>query len=215
MKATGITRRIDDLGRIVIPKEIRKNLRLKNGENLEIFIDEKDNILLRKSSSMDRLREFAFDIVRAINNVTKNEVFITDTSVFIAATSKKYLETEISSEIGEMMDNRQIISEGENICLIENEIEKSNFIFCPIIAAGDVVGSIIVILNQKVENMDVFLKIISLFLANHIEEWEKKCYNRTKAMKERKIGNFFREFMVGENKQGNYWKWLWSCLTDI
>ena len=48
MKATGIIRRIDDLGRIVIPKEIRKNLRLKNGENLEIFIDENENIILRK-----------------------------------------------------------------------------------------------------------------------------------------------------------------------
>ena len=66
MKATGIVRRIDELGRIVIPKEIRKTLRIKEGENLEIYVDSDENIILRKHSLMNKINDFAQNFAEAI-----------------------------------------------------------------------------------------------------------------------------------------------------
>jgi len=101
MKATGVVRRIDDLGRIVIPKEIRKTLRLKNGENLEIFVDENENIILKKYSQIDKLKEFAGQITEAINSITKKSVFIINTDSFVSTSGKKkgYLNEPISNEL--------------------------------------------------------------------------------------------------------------------
>lgn len=173
MKATGIIRRIDNLGRIVIPKEIRKNLRLKNGENMEIFINENENIILRKYSQIDKLKEFAKDIVDSISSITKNNVLITNTDVFIAASNKKkeYINKEISNQIIEMINKRKEINQDININLTEDKIEQTNFSFYPIIVNGDAVGSIIILSDNEITNENtLLLKIISTFLAKHIEE---------------------------------------------
>ena len=83
MKATGIIRRIDDLGRIVIPKEIRKNLRIKEGENLEIFV-QNEEIILRKYSMMNKISDLALELTDAIYTFMKHSIFITDTDQIVA-----------------------------------------------------------------------------------------------------------------------------------
>ena len=77
MKSTGVIRRIDELGRIVIPKEIRKNLRIKNGESLEIFLDG-DTILLKKYSQIESLKNVSIDYVEAFNQIIKHNIIVTD-----------------------------------------------------------------------------------------------------------------------------------------
>ena len=77
MKSTGITRRIDDLGRIVIPKEIRKNLKIKENEVLEIFINN-DEIILKKFSPFNDSEKVLSDYIKVINDMTGNDVIITD-----------------------------------------------------------------------------------------------------------------------------------------
>lgn len=84
MKATGVIRRIDDLGRIVIPKEIRKNLRLRVGESLEIYIDKENNIVLKKFSVVSRISDLAQELTDSMNIFTKYNIIIMDTNEFIA-----------------------------------------------------------------------------------------------------------------------------------
>lgn len=74
MKTTGIIRRIDELGRIVIPKEIRKNLRIKNGESLEIYL-ENDSIILKKYSQIESLKNVSIDYVEAFNQIIKHNIY--------------------------------------------------------------------------------------------------------------------------------------------
>ena len=84
MKTTGIIRRIDDLGRIVVPKELRKTLRIKNGDSLEIFVDNED-IILKKYSPMESIEEAAAKYVESFNQVIKHSVIVTDKDRVIAA----------------------------------------------------------------------------------------------------------------------------------
>ncbi len=173
MKATGIIRRIDDLGRIVIPKEIRRNLRLKNGENLEIFIDENENIILKKYNQIDKLKEFGQNIADAFSNITKNNLFITNTDTFIAASGHKsnYIGKDISDDLISLIVSRGDIKMEGAIKMTAAENEQGFFAFSPIIASGDVIGSVILLADQAIRDEELkLLKIISTFLARYIEE---------------------------------------------
>ena len=90
MKSTGITRKIDELGRIVIPKEIRRNLGIRDGESLEIFTDE-DSIILKKHSQMERFEDLGAKLGEIINTIFKVDVIITDREKVIVATNNKDL----------------------------------------------------------------------------------------------------------------------------
>ena len=172
MKATGIIRRIDDLGRIVIPKEIRKNLRIKNGENLEIFVSENDQIILRKFSQIDKLLDVSQSIITAINNITKKNVLITNNDICIATTNKKknYLDKPLSENILNILNDRKDLIKNEPIEIIPGEIE-TNVALSPVIAHGDLIGSIIILSDQEITSNDSnTIKLISTFLSNYIEE---------------------------------------------
>ena len=75
MKTTGVIRRIDELGRIVIPKEIRKSLRIKNGESLEVYLDG-DSIILKKFSQIESLESISVDYVEAFNQIIKHNIIV-------------------------------------------------------------------------------------------------------------------------------------------
>src|SRR5690554_2807316 len=85
MKATGVVRRIDDLGRIVIPKEIRRSLRIREGDSLEIYADGTDSIILKKYSPVESVNTFVTQLVDAIHTSSKKEVIVTDNEKVIAA----------------------------------------------------------------------------------------------------------------------------------
>ena len=88
MKSTGIIRRIDNLGRIVIPKEIRKNLRIKNGENLEIFINQED-IILKKYYQIDKLKYLSDELTKSIYKILKKDVMITNNEAILSINDKE------------------------------------------------------------------------------------------------------------------------------
>ena len=83
MKTTGVIRRIDELGRIVIPKEIRKSLRIKNGESLEVYLDG-DSIILKKFSQIESLESISVDYVEAFNQIIKHNIIVTDRDKVVA-----------------------------------------------------------------------------------------------------------------------------------
>ena len=98
MKTTGVIRRIDDLGRIVIPKEIRRNLRIKNGDTLEVFVDV-DSVILKKYSPIESIEDAALKYVDSFNQVLKHNIIVTDKDKVIAVSGslkKNYLGKNIS-----------------------------------------------------------------------------------------------------------------------
>ena len=112
MKATGIVRRIDDLGRVVIPKEIRRTLRIKEGTPLEIFTDREGEIILKKYSPMVELTAFSGQYAEAMAQATGLMVCITDRDQVIAVSggSKKELLTKtISKQLEHVISERNIV----------------------------------------------------------------------------------------------------------
>src|SRR5690625_2192480 len=109
MKATGIVRRIDDLGRVVIPKEIRRTLRIREGDPLEIFVAREGEVILKKYSTINELGNFAVEYAEAIFDSLHYPVLITDRDEIIAVsgTSKnEYLNKQIGAHIEEAIKER-------------------------------------------------------------------------------------------------------------
>lgn len=174
MKSTGITRRIDDLGRIVIPKEIRKNLKIKENEVLEIFINN-DEIILKKFSPFNDSEKVLSDYIKVINDMTGNDVIITDRDKVILSTKKleeKLLNKKLSEYVNDLIENRSIFlsNDMKGIEVIDNEKIKQNYYFIPFIIDSDVVGSIIMFSSKEFdENSKSLLLIASKILVNYIE----------------------------------------------
>ena len=149
MKSTGVVRRIDELGRIVIPKEIRKNMRIKSGDNLEIFL-EGDNILLRKYSPIETLENVTENYVESFNQVLKHNIIVTDRDKVIAATGplkKKYLDKEINEFTERSIERRDNFFEKQkkSFQIINDEEEVGYYTFSSIVDNGDAIGSVILI----------------------------------------------------------------------
>lgn len=174
MKSTGITRRIDDLGRIVIPKEIRKNLKIKENEVLEIFINN-DEIILKKFSRFNDSEKVLSDYIKVINDMTGNDVIITDRDKVILSTKKleeKLLNKKLSEYVNDLIENRSIFlsNDMKGIEVTDNEKIKQNYYFIPFIIDSDVVGSIIMFSSKEFdENSKSLLLIASKLLVNYIE----------------------------------------------
>ena len=170
MKATGIVRRIDDLGRIVIPKEIRRTLRIRETDPMEIYTDMDGQIVLKKYSPMADVSEFAVEYAESIAQNTGMTIAITDRDCVIAAagTQKKNVQGKhITKELNDIMDKRQsvVASASENDC--ESEV------ISPIICAGDVLGMVIMFGNDKKQKLGEsekrIVKVAADFLGRHMD----------------------------------------------
>jgi len=148
MKATGIVRRIDDLGRVVIPKEIRRVLRIREGDPLEIFTERDGEVIFKKYSPMGELSEFAAQICDSLHKTTGAVTAICDRDTVIAAAGGKrreLMEKRISAAMEQLMENRSVYSaEGST----EFAVTDGNDSICvsvaaPILSAGDVLGCVI------------------------------------------------------------------------
>lgn len=150
MKATGVVRRIDDLGRIVIPKEIRRNFKISEGDSLEIFVDSR-GIVLKKYSVLDEMIELSGKIVESINKNFNKNILITDKEKIVAVPRELdnlYLNKELSSLVKEKIDERNTYLQDSKISLVLDSSEKTCFILNPMIINSDAVGSVIIISND-------------------------------------------------------------------
>ena len=183
MKATGVVRRIDDLGRVVIPKEIRKVHRIKEGDPLEIFTDKEGEIILKKYSPIGELSEFANSYAETLSKTTGHITCITDKDTVIAVSGgskKDFLEKNLSKQLEEVIENKEVFKSKDNdeiaIPITQNEgrerIYNSQVIY-PIISDGDVIGSVILLSKEPNQKMgEVEYKVAQSaagFLGNHLE----------------------------------------------
>lgn len=160
MKATGIVRRIDDLGRVVIPKEIRRTLRIRVGDPLEIYTDREGEVILKKYSLMGDMGIFAQQYADSLAQTTGYQVVVTDREQVIAASAgarKELMDKAISREMQQMIDGREIsVASGESkeYRKISDEAEPFAWeVICPIISEGDAVGSVVIFTRSQKESL--------------------------------------------------------------
>lgn len=157
MKATGIVRRIDDLGRVVIPKEIRRTLRIREGDPLEIFTDRNGEIILKKYSPIGELGAFAREYAESLAKNAGHITCIVDKDQIIAVsggTKKEFMEKHISSELEEVINNRNTLIANRNdsnfVPILEEDSESYNHeLITPIICEGDVLGAIVMLSDHQ------------------------------------------------------------------
>lgn len=157
MKATGIVRRIDDLGRIVIPKEIRRTLRIREGDPLEIFTDREGGIILKKYSPINELTDFSREYAESLQDVIGHIILISDKDAFISVsgTSKEdYEDRKVSSRLDEVMEGRKSVLLGLSDKIIplhkDDSMDEYKYeIIAPIMAQGDAIGSVIILSKDE------------------------------------------------------------------
>ena len=164
MKATGVVRRIDDLGRVVIPKEIRKTLRIKEGDPLEIFTDREGQVILKKYSPIGELSEFATGYAETLAKTTGHIACITDKDTIIAVSGgskKEFLEQDVSQELEKLMEDKEVYTSKDNSDMAmpitrndTNEKKNKSQIVYPIISNGDTIGTVILMSKYSKTKMN-------------------------------------------------------------
>ena len=176
MKATGIVRRIDDLGRVVVPKEIRRTLRIREGDPLEIFTDRQGEIILKKYSPIGELSIFAKEYAESLATTLGCTICITDHDQIVAAAGygKKELQDKfISKRLGSTMDGREQVlanvGDKKYVPITEENIEDYfSQVICPIICEGDVLGSVVLLDKNDKKKMGETEQKLALCAANFL-----------------------------------------------
>lgn len=151
MKATGIVRRIDDLGRVVIPKEIRRTLRIREGDPLEIYTDREGEVILKKYSPISDLGEFATEYVESLYETLGTPTLISDRDEIIAVaglSKKDYVNRRLSTFAEEFMQGRSISVEKNEVTieLIPGQPEEvKSYCVAPILSNGDPIGAVFIL----------------------------------------------------------------------
>ena len=183
MKATGVVRRIDDLGRVVIPKEIRKTLRIKEGDPLEIFTDKEGEVILKKYSPIGELSEFATEYAETLAKTTGHIACITDKDTVIAVSGgskKEFLEQSISDELERILEDKENYTSRENnnlaVPITKNDNKERRFnsqVVYPILSDGDAIGSVILLSKEPgIKMTEVEQKVVqsaASFLGKQME----------------------------------------------
>ena len=185
MKATGIVRRIDDLGRVVIPKEIRRTLRIREGDPLEIFVDREGEVILKKYSPIGELGDFAKEYADSLHEAIGHIACIADRDTIIAVAGgqkKEFLNKPIGSTVEKVMEDRKAmtVNRGDSnlkTSPVDDDDESAKFssqVIAPIIAEGDPIGAVILCSKEEAIQMgEMELKLVetaAAFLAKQMEQ---------------------------------------------
>lgn len=182
MKATGIVRRIDDLGRIVIPKEIRRTLRIREGDPLEIYTDANGEVIFKKYSPVGEMSTFASQYAEVLYKATNMPTLVCDRDHVVAGagvSKKEFMERRITQSLEDLMESRNSFScfttKTKDFLPIEGIDRKASLIF-PIIASGDVTGAVIMLTTDdkktegSIESDTKLAQTAATFLGKQMEE---------------------------------------------
>ena len=180
MKATGVIRRLDDLGRIVIPKEIRRTFRIREGDPMEIFTNANGEVILKKYSPISDLADFAMQYAEALAQNTGHIVCIMDKDQIIAVAGenkKELINQPISRGMEEVIEERTLLvvdrQEGEELGITMHDGDYKKEVIAPIVCQGDAIGALVILAkNEKKENVETEKKLASTaasFLGKQME----------------------------------------------
>ena len=183
MKATGIVRRIDDLGRVVIPKEIRRTMRIREGDPLEIYTDREGEVIFKKYSPIGELNTFAAQYAETLYRTGELSVIITDRDGVIAYAGlpkKDYQDRRISPEMEEIIESRSfyIYRRGDKKISATADGSNEYYASCvmPIITEGDIIGSVASLRSgaddyssEKSDTEEKLIRTAAMFLSKQLE----------------------------------------------
>ena len=179
MKATGIVRRIDDLGRVVIPKEIRRTLRIREGDPLEIYTDRNGEVIFKKYSMMGGLSDVAGQICETLYRTAGHPTVITDRDGIIALSGlprREWLDKPVSSALEGIMEERHLYRHRPDSVPIQVSDSRSGLfvsLAAPILSEGDVMGCVLFADPEQAqspgETERALLQTVSGFLGRHME----------------------------------------------
>ncbi len=156
MKATGIVRRIDELGRVVIPKEIRRTMHFREGDQLEIYTDAGGQVIFKKYSPMSEFSDFANNVAESVSNATKLSVLISDRDRCVAASGipkKEVLEKKNSAKLEEIMEGRrQSVFSDKDAAYAFDGTNQKMCVAVPILSSGDINGAVVLAANDYVKS---------------------------------------------------------------
>ena len=178
MKATGIVRRIDDLGRVVIPKEIRRTMRIREGDPLEIFTEKDGELIFKKYSPIGELTDFAAQICDSLRKASDGIAAICDRDSIIAVSGarRELLEKPVSPQLSQIMDSRSLYRHSGSSSLPVTPADES---FClsvaaPVLSQGDVLGCVLFVSPRGSapvgEAEQKLAQAASLFLGKQMED---------------------------------------------
>ncbi len=180
MKATGIVRRIDDLGRVVIPKEIRRTMRIREGDPLEIYTDNNGEVIFKKYSQIGELSLFINQYAEILNKASGYAVVVCDKDHVIAVAGmpkRELLERRVSTSLEDIMESRTTYLYNKNQSNLLQPVEgvdKYCMVAVPIISAGDFTGSIMFVtndVNNSLSESDIkLIEVAAIFLGRQMEE---------------------------------------------
>ncbi len=183
MKATGIVRRIDELGRVVVPKEIRRTLRIREGDPLEIFTDREGGVILKKYSPIGEMGEFAKQFTESIAKNVGSIALICDRDAVISVSGgsrKEYLDRAVTKELEDIMNSRKAhIAEKSSKCIPvtteeDDGTEYNAQVIVPIISEGEPIGAAMVVSKEAKEELgDTALKVCQVtaaFIGKQMEQ---------------------------------------------
>ena len=170
MRATGIVRRIDELGRVVIPKEIRRTLRIREGDPLEIFTDHDGEVVLKKYSPIGEIATIAKDYTDSLYRTLGHIALISDRDAVVSASGankREYIEKALSPEVDQILQSRQLqllnLASGARMIPVTNDDQADAYsaqIVAPILADGEIIGSLILLSRDSGTQMsDVDQKV--------------------------------------------------------
>ena len=177
MKATGIVRKIDDLGRVVIPKEIRRTMRIREGDPLEIYTERDGEVIFKKYSPIGELGSFASNYAETLAAASGHGACITDRDTVIAVSGvprKELLEKPVSRELETLMNERRsVLSRADSRLPVTDSNEKRTAsVAVPIISEGDVIGSVLFVTKDGARASEIEDKLAQSaanFLGRHME----------------------------------------------
>jgi len=178
MKATGIVRRIDDLGRVVIPKEIRRTMRIREGDPLEIYTTREGEVIFKKYSLIGGLEDFAAQFCDTLSRNTNFTAAVTDRDTVIAiagAGKRELLGKQISSELEKIMDERSIYryqGESRSVFVSDSHDKYAVSVAAPILCEGDVLGLVVFLSAEPQASGETEYKLsqtVAAFLGRHME----------------------------------------------
>ena len=179
MKATGIVRRIDDLGRVVIPKEIRRTMRIREGDPLEIYTSRDGEVIFKKYSLLGGVEDFAGQLCETMSRSTGWICAVTDRDTVIAVAGggkRELMGKRISAELEQVMESRRIYQytgEGDPLTVCDGNEKLLTGVAAPILSEGDLLGLVLLISPAPMQpSGDTEYKLaqtIAAFLGKHME----------------------------------------------
>ena len=165
---SGMKRRVDELGRIVLPRELRKSYRIDVGAKMEIYVNDEGNIVLKKAAELPDRKEYD-RVITALASAIENDIFITDREQVLSSNKKRFIDKQLTSEAYEIVRKQDCVLKNRAqgaimINIIEGENTNYNCeLFVPIVRDGDSIGSIIVVADDNKTLTNENIKLCKAF----------------------------------------------------